>query len=54
MAAGMPLDGTGGYDLDQDVLTFDVTFPGGSLKYTSGAERSVTGEFRGRSVDEGD
>jgi pimeloyl-ACP methyl ester carboxylesterase len=54
MAAGMPLDGTGGYDLGQDVLTFDVTFPGGSLKYTSGAERSVTGEFRGRSVDEGD
>lgn len=53
-ARGMPLDGSGTYNYNADELTLDVTFPGGSLEYTSGDVRSVHGTFRGVEVDEGE
>ena len=51
-AQGMPLDGSGGYDLAKDSLRLDVTFPDGSLRYTSETARHVTGTFRGQTVDQ--
>ena len=48
----MPLDGSGGYDLAKDSLRLDVTFPDGSLRYTSETARHVTGTFRGQTVDQ--
>ena len=50
-AAGMPLDGSGEFVLDQEVVTLDVTFPDGSLRYSSGAVTTVSGSFRGATVD---
>jgi pimeloyl-ACP methyl ester carboxylesterase len=51
-ARGMPLDGTGGHDIDENRLQLDVTFPFGTLKYTSNTTRHVTGTFRSMPVDE--
>ena len=51
-ARGMPLDGTGRYEVDSDTLSLNVTFPDGSLEYTSGASRATHGTFRGKEVDE--
>ena len=51
-ARWMDLAGTGSYDLDNDSLQFDVTFPDGSLQYTSDATRHVTGTYRGEEVDQ--
>jgi pimeloyl-ACP methyl ester carboxylesterase len=53
-ADGMVVDGSGTYDYGADELSLDITFADGSLHYTSGAERVVTGTFRGRTVDERD
>ena len=51
-ARWMDLTGTGSYDLDHDSLQFDVTFPDGSLQYTSNSTRHVTGTYRGEEVDQ--
>jgi hypothetical protein len=32
-------------------VTLDVTFPEGSLRYSSGAVTTVSGSFRGATVD---
>jgi pimeloyl-ACP methyl ester carboxylesterase len=53
-ARGMPLEGTGRYEVDSDALTLNVTFPDGSLEYTSGASRAAHGTFRGKEVTERD
>jgi pimeloyl-ACP methyl ester carboxylesterase len=53
-ARGMPLNGTGTYDYDTDQMTLNVTFPDGSLEYTSGDRRTARGTFRGVEVDEHD
>ncbi|HET9521349.1 MAG TPA: alpha/beta fold hydrolase [Candidatus Limnocylindrales bacterium] len=54
-ARGMPLDGTGRSNHESGAVSFEVTFPGGELRYTSdGATfgvRTVSGSFRGRAVD---
>jgi hypothetical protein len=54
-ARGMPLDGTGESRAASGALSFDVSFPGGSLRYTSNGgsrgSRTVRGSFRGSVVD---
>ena len=49
-ARGMAVTGSGGYDPVRDERTFDVSFSGGSLEYTSGTTRSVRGSFRNESI----
>jgi pimeloyl-ACP methyl ester carboxylesterase len=50
-ARGMVVSGTGGYDAAGEELTFDVSFAGGSLEYSSSGTRTVTGTFRNKKVD---
>ena len=51
-ARGMALDGSGGFDLDDNTVRLDLTFQGGSLRYTSDTTKHVTGTFRGHDVDQ--
>jgi hypothetical protein len=53
MADGLIFSGTGAYDYGVDRVTLDIRFDGGSLKWVSGSDGSLTGTFRGRRVDEG-
>jgi pimeloyl-ACP methyl ester carboxylesterase len=51
--AGMPVSGSGRIDDSTGGMTLDMTFPDGSLRYTSDGEgrTSVNGTFRGKPVD---
>jgi hypothetical protein len=53
MADGLVFSGSGQYDYGSDRVTLDITFEGGSLEWVSGSDGTLTGTFRGKTVDEG-